>query len=599
MKQNIVVKIGLLSSLLVAALSVAPSAAPKKEITVEELRGHVFYLASDALHGRKAGTADANIAADYIRRQFKKYGLECLAEKGFQSFEILNGVESGAYNAMSFNGVSATPGTDFVPLNFSESDSLNAPVVFADYGFDINADSLTWHDYQNLDVAGKWVMVLRDGPPAPGGQDPYEAHRSLRKKLLNAKDKGAAGVLLVSGPATDAEDTLIPIDENPTTSTAGIIALHIKRALADRILASSHHTIAELEQQLLEKKQPAGFALGETLFGRADVIRRMSPTSNVIARLPGHDPALKNEYIVLGAHYDHLGMGGPGSGSRRPDTLAVHNGADDNASGVAAMLEIAENLAARKKELGRSMLFIAFTAEEEGTLGSRYFTDHPLIDLKKIMMMINLDMVGHLNDSTKAFSISGTGTAVGLSDLVQNFAAKHLLHPTLSPEGYGPSDHASFYSKDIPVLFFMTSITDSYHTPADDAELLNYPGAKIVADLVADLIIDLSNHTPSLVYQEAGPKSQPVSSRRFKVSLGIMPDFVSSGIKGVRAESVLPGRPGARAGMKKGDVIVALDGKPVNDIYEYMNRLADFRAGQRVSLEVLRDGKKEILIVEF
>jgi len=339
--------------------------------------------------------------------------------------------------------------------------------------------------------------------------------------------------------------------------------------------------------------------LNEKIVLATQVIKKQETTQNVVAVLPGNDPLLKNKYVVIGAHYDHLGMGGMGSGSRRPDTIAVHNGADDNASGVASMLELAEKMAAHKKDFKRSVIFIAFGAEEMGLLGSKFFTGNSPVDLENIELMINLDMVGSLNKETKTLTIGGTGTAIGLSDLTAQLADTNKFSIKQSNEGYGPSDHASFYMKDIPVLFFFTGVTQEYHTPYDDADSLNYAGQETVTNYVYDLAMAVNNRNESLVYQEAGPKERPGGRRSLKVTLGIMPDYASENTNGLRADMVIKGRPADRAGMQDGDVIVAMDGKPVGDIYEYMARLQEFEKGQRISVEVLRNGEKHILIVEL
>ena len=587
----------LLWSLLIPVLLSGQSADP--EITAAELYHHIDYLAGDALQGRRAGTAHADSAAEYIKKEFAACGLTLLGDDGFQSFEVLTGLLPGPGNRLASGTAAFTLGADFMPLGFSENAALTAGVVFCGFGFDFAADSLAWHDYAGVEVAGKWVMILRDGPESATGSDPYGPYRSLRKKVQTARDLGAGGILFVSGEKTDPEDVLMKMNAEQGSTGAGVPIVHITRAVAERLLREDNLSIAALEQTLLTTHKPASRPLSAIVTAQTEVTRQMSKTHNVVAALAGSDPVLKEQYVVIGAHYDHLGWGGPGSGSRRPDTLAIHNGADDNASGVASLLELAEKMAARQPEIKRSILFIAFTAEEMGTLGSKYFTEHPLIDLKQIQVMINLDMVGRFNEETRAFNIGGTGTAPELSGIVQSLAQRHELRPTLSPEGYGPSDHAAFYGKDLSVLFFMTSIGETYHTPDDDIETLNLPGQKTVTDFVHDLALELANRGDKLVFQEAGPKSQPAPSRRFKVTLGIMPDFTASGIKGLRADMVIPDRPAARAGMKKGDVITAMEGKPVTDIYEYMNRLADFSPGQRISIEILRDGDKEIVIVEL
>ncbi|HJN69071.1 MAG TPA: M20/M25/M40 family metallo-hydrolase, partial [Candidatus Marinimicrobia bacterium] len=271
----------------------------------------------------------------------------------------------------------------------------------------------------------------------------------------------------------------------------------------------------------------------------------------------------------------------------------------DNASGVAAILEIIEKLKAEQTKLKRSILFLSFGAEEMGLLGSKYFVNNPLVDLGKIKLMFNLDMVGRLDSTTKAITVGGTGTAVGLSDLVQRFAEGEDLNVKLSSEGYGPSDHTSFYVENIPVLFFFTGVHEDYHTPEDDVEKINLSGEKLVAEFVHDLIIEAANVPESLVYQEAGPKEQPSGRRRFKVTLGIMPDYASEGGEGLRVDGVINNKPAKRAGIEKGDVIVAMDGKPVKNIYDYMYRLEECKPGQRINVDVLRNGKKITLVVDL
>ncbi len=569
-------------------------------ITSQELLDHISFLASDELRGRRSGSPEAERAAEYIRDQFAADGLVLLGEKGLQSFEVLNSLSLGEHNRLSIGGERAVPGKDFTPLAFSENGELTAAVHFAGYGFAIETDSLSWQDFAGQKLNGKWALILRDGPPPPAaGQDRFEPHRALRKKAQAAWDHGAAGVLFVSGAAQNREDSLLQLNADQGLGRLGIPLLHIRRSLADRILAGSGVTLAGLQQQLDSTLTAASMALPCTVDARAEVVRQMGRTHNVVALLPGSDPLLREEYVIIGAHYDHLGMGGPGSGSRRPDTLAVHNGADDNASGVAGLLELAEKWAAAPEKPKRSLLFAAFAAEEMGLLGSKQFVDHPLVDLSRAQLMINMDMIGRLDPATRALTFSGTGTAAGLDELVLSLAAAHDLHPTLSPEGYGPSDHASFYAKDIPVLFVWTNISEEYHTPEDDVWRINAQGEQDVVNLVFEISREAANRSSRLTFQEAGPKSRPATSRRFKVTLGIMPDFTSTSGKGLRADAVMPDRPAARAGMKKGDIIIAMEGKPVGDIYEYMNRLADFHVGQRISMEILRDGVKQILIVEL
>ncbi len=565
-------------------------------ITVPELYDHIAFLASDSLKGRKPGTKEGKIAAEYIAEELAQLGLLPMGDDGFQYFEVVTSISQGENNSIVFSNETFRLNEDYVPLAFSSNSSLSAEIAFAGYGFDFTTDSITWESYADIDVTDKWVIILRG---EPGEDEAFDQHNSLLKKVMVAKDNGAGGVLFISGENFDMEDELIPLIHNPGQADAGLSIVQIKRPVADKILKSSGKNIAELEKTLSETQKPYSFLLSEKIAICTSVKKKEVTTQNVIGMLPGADPILKNEIIILGAHYDHLGFGGPHSGSRKPDTVAVHNGADDNASGVAAILEIIEKIAQRNQPLKRSVLFMSFGAEEMGLIGSKYFTKNPLIDLNDIHLMLNLDMVGRLNQETKALTIGGTGTANGLSDKITALAQGHDIVAKTSPGGMGPSDHASFYIEDVPVLFFFTGVHEDYHTPADDTEKINFEGEKSVADFVSDVLVGFANQDDKLVYTEAGPKSRPSGRRRFKVTLGIMPDVASTEANGLRVDGVVPNRPADFAGMKKGDVIIAMDGKSVNGIYEYMHRLADFKPGQRITVTVQRGEENIALIVEL
>jgi len=586
------------AGLMVLCLVWSGWAKDPEEITIPELQGHVNYLASDAMKGRKPGTEEARRAAEYIKKELKKCKLGMLGDNGLQEFFVVTGVKPGIENQFSFRGIEGRLMEDFTPLSFSASVHARALLAFAGYGFHIETDSLTWRDYEGLDVSGRWVMILREAPDGGAPNSGFEPYTPLRKKVSVAKDRGAVGVLFVSGEKTDQSDVLLPLVYDDSPSTAGLPVLHIKRSLANQLLAGSDKTIAGLEAEFYRSKTPHSFLLDDTLSAATEVILEQTRTANVVAQLTGNDPLLKNEFLVIGAHYDHLGLGGPGSHSRRPDTVAVHNGADDNASGVAGMLELAEALAGNRKALRRSVLFVAFSAEEMGTLGSRYFVDHPPAPLSQIKYMLNLDMVGRMNVEEKTLSVGGTGTAAGMEEILNRLAQGRAFAVKLSPEGAGPSDHASFYAKDIPVLFFMADLHEDYHTPDDDSDKLNYTGQKMIVDYILDTAKELAGRSESLAFQEAGPKTMP-RGRRFKISLGVMPDHSAADVKGLRVSVVDPNRPAGRGGMIKGDVIVAIDGKPVSDIYEYMHRLSELRSGDRISVEVIRNGQKKILIVDL
>ena len=325
-------------------------------------------------------------------------------------------------------------------------------------------------------------------------------------------------------------------------------------------------------------------------------------THNIIAVLPGKDKRLKHEYIVVGSHYDHLGLGGKDSGSRRPDTLAVHPGADDNASGDAVVLELAKYF--KKNRSPRSIIFMFFGAEEQGLVGSKEFVewmkhaDAQRINLPAtkdgIVAMVNLDMVGRMRDN--ALSVSGTGTSTEFKEMAEQVAELTKLNVTCTPDGYGASDQASFVAADIPVLFLTTGGHMEYHTPDDLPPTLNYDGMQQTLDYSKELITRLVNmpQTPDFINV---PSSNTMSHAQFKVTLGLMPDVMgASRIPGLRADIVVAGKPAHNAGIRSGDIIQEIDGKPVKDINEYMERLSELEPGTTIPVKVLRG--EEVLVFQ-
>ena len=568
-----------------------------REVTTGELLNEIRYLSSDSLKGRLTGSPGDSLAAGYIRNKLASYGLVPLSGDGFQRFKVTKRIIVGKDNSLTINGISYTSEKDYMPLAFSSNSGLESEVVFAGYGFNINTDSLKWNDYKGINVKGKWVMILRADPEPDSTRSPFIAFSGERDKALLAKDMGAAGVLMVSGPAFDPKDAFEPLSSEGFS--VDIPVLRIKREVADIILSKSNTTIGTLEKKLNETRKPVGFSTKVTVNGKSDIVRETTNTRNVVMILPGEDKLLKNEYLILGAHFDHLGLGGPGSPSRAPDTIGIHHGADDNASGVSMMLELAEKFAGTKGSHKRSIICIAFTGEEEGLLGSKHFTDEPGIDLSKVNAMINMDMVGRLNE-TNNLQISGVGTATGLKDLVYSKSDTSVIKLTLTDEGYGPSDHSSFYGKNIPVLFYFTGAHLDYHTPSDTYEKINYKGMVKISDLIFSVAKELASSGSRLQFKESGPKAETVRYRRGKgVTLGIMPDFAGVVKNGLRVDAVDPGKPAALGGMKKCDIITFIEGKSVNNIYDYMFRLGQLKHGQTISVEVMRKDKKEVLLIQL
>lgn len=590
----------LLLFLAFAALGLRAQSQAVPEITAAELRQHITFLASDELAGRFPGTEGALRAADYIRDRFRQYGLELMGNDGFQEFEIVISVSAGPGNSLVFNDESFVPGVDFSPFPFSQSASHAAIVVFAGYGFDIQSDSLAWRDYEGIDVAGKWVMILRGDPEMEKQESHFQSYGEDRDKVITARDKGAAGVLMVSGSSFDEEDRLVGMYYDKSQSTAGLPVIHIRRTVADKLLAGTGYLLEPLEKELMETLAPHSFYIDKTVAATAEVLQEKATARNVVGMIRGSDPVLSDTYVIIGAHFDHLGMGGPGSGSRLMDSLAVHNGADDNASGTAGVIEIAGELSSQKKDLKRSIVLIAFDGEEQGLLGSRYFVKHPLVDLGAVEAMINFDMIGRLNPETRSVAVGGSGTSLE-SDSLLNASNKQGLKLGLSPEGFGPSDHAAFYAENIPVFFISTGAHEDYHLPEDDWDRINYEGEVSVLEFTAGLVNAIAGSGASLTFSEAGPKEQTGrAGYRFKVTLGIMPDFTgSSEVKGLGVGGVKKDGPAYKGGMLKGDVIVAIDGKAVNDIYDYMNRLKELKQGQVIAVDVMREGSVKVLIIQL
>jgi len=491
-----------------------------REIKPDELRDHIKFLSSDSLKGRQTGTAGDSLAAYYIKYQLSQAGLKPLSGDGFQRFKVADKVTAGEKNFLSIDGQKFDSSTGLMPFSFSGSSELEAEVIFAGYGFSIKNDSLQWNDYEKTDVKGKWVLLLRGDPEPNKSVSGFIPYNSDRDKALLAKDMGASGVLMVSGPINDQEDSFEPLTSE--AFSVELPVLRIRRNIADMILAKTNTTVADLEKRINMTKKSSGFSTGTNVFAGSEIIVKKSGTRNVIMLLPGEDEKLKNEYLIFGGHFDHLGMGGPSSRAR--DTVAVHHGADDNASGVGEMIELAEKFALTKGSHKRSMIFAAFSGEELGLLGSKYFAENPLIDLKKVNAMINLDMVGRLRDSS-TLQIGGAGTAEGLKDLVRSLSDTGIIKLTITDEGTGPSDHSSFYIKNVPVLFFSTGAHLDYHTPRDTWDKINYPGMVKISDLVFNIAEKLANDTARLKFRESGSSGAiNPAMRRKGVTLGIMPD---------------------------------------------------------------------------
>ncbi len=568
----------------------------EKEITTEEIRDHIGYLASDELKGRYPGTPEEELLLDYLTTEFKHAGLLLYEKTGIQSFPIVTDIEAGSGNSVRFGETVLEAGADFQPMAFSASAESEAEVVFAGYGFQIDSEELRWDDYGSTDVTGKWVMLFRGVPGEQEASSPYVNHSEDRGKALLAADQGAAGVILVSGTSFDPDDRLEELRGKQHALTIPVV--HMTRAAADRFLsAAGADSVRVLETRITEGLSPFTFSTGKAITVAVELIPKEVRSANVVAILRGSDPSLKEEYVVIGAHHDHLGMGGPGSSSRKPDTTAVHFGADDNASGVAGVLEVAEKLVSESP--GRSILFTTLGAEEMGLVGAKYFSENPPVDLSMVQAMINLDMVGRLNEQ-RQLQIGGVGTSPGFERMLDSLNGSFGFDLKFSREGYGPSDHAAFYARDIPVLFISTGGHADYHTPDDNPEGINLEGSREVMEFVAALAESLANEREKIAFTEAGPKVQGSSrGRRGGITLGLMPDVTYDGNDGMPVMFVTEGKPAAVGGVQKGDVIVAIEGKSVGNVYDYMSRLDQLKEGMSIIVTVRRDDTPVDLVVRL
>jgi aminopeptidase YwaD len=573
-------------------------------ISAERIADHIKFLASDELQGRRAGTPEADRAASYIADEFRKYGLTPAAASGFlEAFTFVSGVKIGDANYVRVKaaGISRDLGiaVEYMPLAFSSSLAARGPVVFAGYG--ITAPELQYDDYTGIEPRGKIVMIMRGSPDGdnPHGRfaDYTAPGREIEFKTLAARQEGASGIIFISDTASFKEDPLSRLRYDLNFLDAGIPAVVLSRDAASAILTANGIKLPAADDTA--KKAPAAAALdGVEAQIKTDVIKINSKTSNVVGLIAGTDPKLASEYVVIGAHYDHLGLGGPESLAQNPYGQ-IHHGADDNASGTAAVLELARVLASHRDMLKRSVIMASFSGEEEGLLGSAAYTKNPPVPLASTVAMINMDMIGRLR--LNMLIVGGTGTSPAWKPLLEELNKKgtkegadagvgdRRFKLALGDDGYGPSDHQSFYVRDIPVLFFFTGSHDDYHKPSDTADKINAEGIKQVAEMVREIAIRVADEPARIAFTRAKKESTP-SVGGFKVYLGTIPNYADQA-DGLKLDGVRPGSPAERAGLKAGDIVVKLGRVDVKNVYDYTYALEELKAGVGIEMIIRRDGK--------
>jgi Tol biopolymer transport system component len=557
---------------------------PAESEAADRFRADVRWLADDAREGRGIGTRGLEEAGRWIAARFRELGLEPGGEDGgwFQTFDVPVAVEAGPGTAVALDG-KPLDRADFQPLPFSADGEATGEVVAAGYG--IVATELGVDDYHGIDVAGRIVAVRRFTPQDGRFEDRAVQQRygDLRYKAWTARERGAKGLIVVdlppagSGGEAPPESPLPGLRVDAMTGgggDAGIPAVVVKRAAGARLFEGGYR--ASLAIHLERRTAPAFNVVGVVRAEAAD-------------RLPGA--------VLVGAHYDHLGLGG--AGSLAPDAREIHNGADDNASGTAALLEVARRLSRERDGLRRDVWLVAFSGEESGVLGSTTFTRHPSKGLATadLVAMLNMDMVGRLRGNV--VSVLGGESAGEWRDVVLPVCERALLGCTLSGSGYGPSDHSPFYAAGVPVLHFFTGVHPDYHKPSDDAPAINSAGGARIAQVVADLARELAGRPERLTYRNAPAPATGGDMRSFGASLGTIPDYGGDGRPGVLLAGVRPGSAAEKAGMRRGDLLVELSGAAIRDIHDFMFVLRKAKPGEKTTAVVERDGRRVTLEVTF
>src|SRR5262245_50483563 len=549
------------------------------------------------MKGRGSGSPELNQAADYISSQFKAAGIQPMGDNGtyFQSFEITTGTQFGPNNQITIDGKTLKLNDEYVPIAFSNSARAVGGLVFAGYG--ITAPELKYDDYQGIDVKNKIVVVFRHEPQELDEHSVFDGknfttHATFDHKASNAKLHGAAGIIFITDPnnhRTDQED-VGPATRGAPPENIGIPSVHAKRDPFMTMFKNSGKDLAAIQKQIDMDLKPESFELPAVMVAiSTDIVRVRKPVRNIIGALPGSDPALKNEWVVVGAHYDHLGLGD--SHSLAPSLIGqIHHGADDNASGSSGVIEVANVVSKDKAAFKRSILFMTFAGEELGLLGSNYFVNHPTIPLENVMGMINLDMIGRVTNDL--LFVEGVGTSPQFKPWIEEFNKSVGLKVDYSNSGFGGSDHMSFNIKKIPVIFFFSGLHPDYHKPSDTYDKINAPGAIKVLTLVHMTLQRMTTQPQRLQYTEViQPQQQGGGGGDgYGPYFGSIPDFRDD-LAGVLFSDVAPNSPAAKAGLRAGDLMVEFDGKKLDNLYDFTYALRTKKPGDIVIVVVKRNGQ--------
>jgi aminopeptidase YwaD len=527
----------------------------------ERFKRHVVFLAADGLEGREAGTSAERVAADYLAAEFKAIGLVPGAQydEWFHEFHFLNSKVFGPNNRLTLGGKTIKPGAQYYPILHSPSACSKGKIV--DVGFGISAPQLGHDDYKDKENMQGCIFLMEIS--SPDGIHPhskYKDYSDLRTKLKIAREHGASAVILMNSDST-AENPSKDFSRKVATDSIPVVFWtgQDKRDLVGK-------------KAIMEVEWTEDWRIG----------------LNVVGRIDNGAPLT----VIIGGHYDHLGWGDEGSLHR--NGRAIHNGADDNASGTAMVVELARTLKARGSRQF-NYLFLCFSGEEKGLLGSSAFAKDTFWTASSAACMLNFDMVGRMDNDNYTLGVNGVGTATGWLPLVNNIHVD-TMHVKTSESGVGPSDHTSFYFKNVPALHFFSGTHPDYHKPSDDESLINYPGMVDVHDYVFALIDSLS-HMPRLQFQKT-KEGDTKRSSNFSVTLGVVPDYLWSG-GGMKVDGVTEGKPAAKAGIQSGDIVMQLGAHAILDMQGYMQALGKFKKGDKTTAKVKRGAEILELPVEF
>lgn len=576
-----------LSAVLITTFAAISPSDKTPKITAGEVSDHIKYLSSDELAGRFPGTDGDRLTEEYIVNEFKEYKITPAGDDGYkQPFDYISEIKLGSGNSLSIgNGeLIQGAGTQFTPVYLSSNGIASGNIVFVGYG--INAPELNYNDYTGIDLKGKIALMMMYSPGYNTPHDnPFSKFERLRIKCAAAKEQGAAGIIVVKGPES-GEDELVTLRMSGPGENLGIPVVNVKRDYVEYIFKNTKNmSLSEVQKSIDSLRTPMSFEFGGGMAEiKTDLVHVKANTNNVIGKIEGSDPVLKNEYIVIGAHMDHLGDGLKYGSLYEGHDAQIHNGADDNASGVAGVLELAQYYASKKKELKRSIIFMCFSGEEAGLLGSAFFTKSEMMKKYNIVSMINLDMVGRLTDNK--LTIGGTGTSSIWQGLLDSLNKTYNFSAAYNKDGYGPSDHASFYAKDIPVLFFFTGLHKDYHKPSDDWQFINADGEAKVLNMVVSIVnyVDKNSAKPDFIKVTEEKKE---TNMGFRVTLGVIPDY-SSTKEGLEITGVKSGGVAEKAGLQGGDVITKLGQYDIKNIYDYTDALSKFKPGEESEVTYIR-----------